>query len=98
MSDRNDPQNKKDPQNKIDRVHEKLDEFASKASGPDVAYGSTPGYDEKPTEDELKKAAEAEGVTLHRRPDGSHEAIDESAATPTSDAEDSERSDTSREA
>ncbi|MGC2940246.1 MULTISPECIES: hypothetical protein [unclassified Brevibacterium] len=80
---------RKDPQHKIDKINDKLDEFASKASGPDVSYGSTPGYAEDPSEDELKNAAEAEGVTLHRRPDGSHEAIDESAATPAADSEDS---------
>ncbi|WP_166825965.1 hypothetical protein [Brevibacterium limosum] len=83
---------RKDPQDKIDRINDKLDEFAAKASGPDVAYGSTPGYAEDPSEEELKKAAEAEGVTLHRRPDGSHEAIDESAATPLGGSEDSETS------
>jgi hypothetical protein len=74
-----------DPQKRIDRINDKLDEVASKASGPDVAYGATPGYADDVSEEELKKAAEAEGVTLRRRPDGSHEAIDESAATPPSD-------------
>lgn len=80
-----------EPQNKVDRINDKLDEFASKASGPDVAYGSTPGYAEDLSEDELKKTAAAEGVTLRRLSDGSHEAIDESAATPPSGSEDSER-------
>src|SRR5699024_9913599 len=29
---------------KAQEVNERLDEFASRASGPDVSYGSTPGY------------------------------------------------------
>ena len=72
-----------DPQKRIDRINDKLDEVASKASGPDVAYGATPGYADDVSEEELKKAAEAEGV-LSDAADGSHEAIDESAATPPS--------------
>lgn len=86
-----------DPQKKIDRINDKLDEVASKASGPDVAYGATPGYADDVSDEELKKAAEAEGVTLRRRPDGSHEAIDESAATPPSDTASAEDSETSTE-
>lgn len=102
MSDRKDPQNAKDPQkqNKIDRIHDKLDEFGSKVSGPNAAYGSTPGYDEKPSDDELKKTADAEGVTLRRHADGSHEAIDDSAARQSAefkDSQDSADSDTSSE-
>ena len=78
-----------DPQKKIDRINDKLDEVASKASGPDVAYGATPGY--------ADDVSEAERVTLRRRPDGSHEAIDESAATPPSDTASAEDSETSTE-
>src|SRR5699024_2398423 len=38
------------------------------------------GYTEENVEDRAQNAAEEEGVTLHRNPDGSHTAIDESRA------------------
>src|SRR5699024_3685202 len=46
------------------------------------------GYTEQNVEDRAHTAAEEEGGTLHRNPDGSHTAIDESRAaeaTPKSD-------------
>lgn len=63
---------------KSETLNDKLDEFASKASGPNVSYGSTPGYVEDISEEDAQKAAAEEGATLYRNPDGSHEAIDES--------------------
>lgn len=63
---------------KAQKVNERLDEVASKASGPDVAYGAIPGYVLEHPEQEAQAAAENERVTLYRNPDGSHEAVDES--------------------
>jgi hypothetical protein len=67
-----------DFRDKVQKVNERLDEFASKASGPDVAYGSTPGHVLEDPEQKAKDAADGEGVTLYRNADGSHEAMDES--------------------
>ncbi|HJF77675.1 MAG TPA: hypothetical protein K8V63_13030 [Brevibacterium linens] len=90
MTDQTGPQdNQTDPQTKIDKINDKLDEFASKASGPDVAYGATPGFVEEISEEELQQAAHEDGVTLYRNADGSHEAIDESAVPQKSDSEES---------
>lgn len=75
-------------QKQTDKINSKLDEVAAKASGPDVSYGSTPGYVQENVEDHAQAAAEHEGVTLYRNPDGSHEAVDESKAPPESDSED----------
>ena len=79
--DMNDDQNL---QNKAEEINSKLDEAASRASGPDVSYGSTPGYVQDNVEEDAQAAAEDEGVTLYRHPDGSHEAIDESKMAPDS--------------
>lgn len=70
---------------KAQEVNERLDEFASRASGPDVSYGATPGYSDADPEQEAQEAAEAEGVTLYRNTDGSHEAVDESRLAETVD-------------
>ncbi|WP_432791316.1 hypothetical protein QYM46_06780 [Brevibacterium sp. K11IcPPYGO002] len=86
-----------DSQKKVDKINDTLDELGARASGPDVAYGATPGYAEDVSEEDLEKLAEAEGVTLRRLPDGSHEAIDESAVTPSSDTSNAEDSTTSAE-
>ncbi|WP_210603735.1 hypothetical protein [Brevibacterium oceani] len=69
---------KNDFLDKAQQVNERLDEFASKASGPDVAYGATPGYVLDDPEGKAQAAADGEGVTLYRNADGSHEAVDES--------------------
>lgn len=43
MTDQTGPQdNQTDPQTKIDKINDKLDEFASKASGPDVTMAPRP--------------------------------------------------------
>ncbi|TSI18561.1 hypothetical protein [Brevibacterium aurantiacum] len=81
--------NDQDQQNKIEKINEKLEEVASKAVGPNVSYGSTPGYVEENREDEAQAAAEQEGVKLYRNPDGSHEAVDESKIDPEADSHDS---------
>lgn len=73
-----DQQNSRGQPTKPEKINSKLDEVASKASGPDVSYGSTPGYVEHNVEASAQAAADGEGVTLYRNPDGSHEAIDES--------------------
>lgn len=72
---------------KAQEVNERLDEFASRASGPDFSYGSTPGYSDADPEQEAQEAAEAEGVTLYRNTDGSHEAVDESKLPESSEDE-----------
>jgi hypothetical protein len=72
---------------KAQEVNERLDEFASRASGPDVSYGSTPGYSDVDPEQDAQEAAEAEGVTLYRNTDGSHEAVDESKLPESSEDE-----------
>ncbi|AZL08933.1 hypothetical protein CXR26_06575 [Brevibacterium aurantiacum] len=82
--DMNDDQNL---QTKADEINSRLDEAASKASGPDVSYGSTPGYVQDNVEEDAQAAAEDEGVTLYRHPDGSHEAVDETKMTPESDSD-----------
>lgn len=69
---------KNDFLDKAQQVNERLDEFASKASGPDVAYGATPGYVLDDPEGKAQAAADGEGVTLYRNADGSHTAVDES--------------------
>lgn len=79
-----------DRQTRAERINEKLDEAASKASGPDVSYGSTPGYVQENVEERAQAAAEHEGVKLYRNPDGSHEAVDESKATLRTDSPDSD--------
>lgn len=81
-----------DPRSRIEKINDKLDEFASKASGPDVAYGSSPRTAGESSDDELEKIAEQEGVTLYRHTDGSHEAIDESETPVTSDETESSES------
>lgn len=56
------------------------------------------GYTEQNVEERAQKAADEEGVTLHRNPDGSHTAIDESKAaeaTPSSGTENSGATDAS---
>lgn len=73
------------PKDKSEQLNDKLDEFASKASGPDVSYGSTPGYVEEISDDDVQEAAAALGATLYRNPDGSHEAVDESKAPSETD-------------
>ena len=78
-----------DQRKKIEKINDKLDEVASKASGPDVSYGSTPGYVQEHVEEEAQTAADGEGVKLYRNPDGSHEAIDESKIDPEADSHDS---------
>lgn len=77
-----------DQQSQSDKINSKLDEVAAKASGPDVSYGSTPGYVQENVEDHARAAAEHEGATLYRNPDGSHEAIDESKTAPEADSDD----------
>lgn len=80
--------NDQDQPNKAEKINEKLDEVASKASGPDVSYGSTPGYAQENVEDDAQAAAEGEGVKLYRNPDGSHEAVDESKTAADADSDD----------
>jgi hypothetical protein len=82
MSERPDQRStgESDQRSKAEKINDKLDEFASKASGPDVAYGSSPRSDRASSDDELKRTADQEGVSLYRHADGSHEAIDESEA------------------
>lgn len=77
-----------DRQKRAAKINSKLDEVASKASGPDAAYGSTPGYVQENTEDDAQVVADKEGVELYRNPDGSHEAVDESKMSPESDTDD----------
>ncbi len=72
---------------KAQKVNERLDEFAAKASGPDVAYGATPGYTAEDTEADAREAADSEGVTLYRNADGTHEAVDESNLPDPDEAE-----------
>ncbi|WP_262776949.1 pyridoxamine 5'-phosphate oxidase family protein [Brevibacterium permense] len=75
-------------------VAAKLDETAEPLAGTsDMESHAEVGYTEQNVEARAQKAAEEEGVTLHRNPDGSHSAIDESKAaedTPNSESEDSE--------
>lgn len=76
-----------DRQKRAAKINSKLDEVASKASGPDVAYGSTPGYVQEHVEDDAQAAADDEGVKLYRNADGSHEAVDESKMAPPTDTD-----------
>lgn len=80
--------NDQDQQNKTEKINEKLDEVGSKAVGPNVSYGSTPGYAEEHHEEEAQAAAEGEGVKLYRNPDGSHQAVDESKTAQATDSND----------
>lgn len=82
MTDDHDRQNEQDQRKAFEKINDKLDEVASKASGPDVSYGSTPGYVEGDVEEDAQAAADHEGVKLYRNPDGSHEAVDESKMAP----------------
>lgn len=77
-----------DQQTKADEINSRLDEAASRASGPDVSYGSTPGYVQDNVEEDAQAAAEGEGVKLYRNPDGSHEAVDESKVDPEAGSND----------
>ena len=74
-------------QKKSEQINSKLDEVAAKASGPDVSYGSTPGYVQVNVESDAQAAADHEGVTLYRNADGSHEAVDESKMAPRTDSD-----------
>lgn len=74
-------------QKKSEKINSKLDEVASKASGPDVSYGSTPGYVQEHVEEDAQAAADHEGVKLYRNPDGTHEAVDESKMAPRTDSD-----------
>lgn len=68
----------------------KLDKSTEPLGGTsNVDQGAEVGYTERNVEARAQNAAEDEGVTLHRNPDGSHTAIDESRAaeaSPTSGA------------
>ncbi|WP_366521025.1 pyridoxamine 5'-phosphate oxidase family protein [Brevibacterium sp.] len=70
-------------------VAAKLDETSATFAGTsNMESHARVGYTEQNVEDRAQTAAEEEGVTLHRNPDGSHTAIDESRAaeaTPKSD-------------
>jgi general stress protein 26 len=72
-------------------VAAKLDETSATFAGTsNMESHARVGYTEQNVEDRAQTAAEEEGVTLHRNPDGSHTAIDESRvaeATPKSDAD-----------
>ena len=74
-------------------VAAKLDETAEPLAGTsDMESHAEVGYTEQNVEARAQNAAEEEGVTLHRNPDGSHTAIDESKAaevTPSSGSKDS---------
>lgn len=80
--------NDHDEQNKTEKINEKLEEVGSKAVGPNVSYGATPGYVEEHGEEDAQAAAEGEGVKLYRNPDGSHEAVDESKVDPEAGSND----------
>ncbi|GAA1873509.1 hypothetical protein [Brevibacterium marinum] len=82
MTDEHERPSKQDQRKASEKINDKLDEVASKASGPDVSYGSTPGYVEADVEEDAQEAADHEGVKLYRNPDGSHEAVDESKMAP----------------
>lgn len=63
-------------------VAAKLDETAEPLAGTsDMESHAEVGYTERNVEARAQSAADEEGVTLHRNPDGSHTAIDESKAT-----------------
>jgi general stress protein 26 len=70
-----------------------LDEASETFAGTsNVDQGAKVGYTEQNVEERAQNAAEDEGVTLHRNPDGSHTAIDESKAaevTPRTGSKDS---------
>src|SRR5699024_4068900 len=70
-------------------VAAKLDETSATFAGTsNMESHARVGYTEQNVEDRAQTAAEEEGVTLHRNPDGTHTAIDESRAaeaTPKSD-------------
>lgn len=70
-----------------------LDEATEPLGGTsDMKSHAEVGYTEKDVEARAQNTAEEEGVTLHRNPDGSHTAIDESKAaevTPSSGSKDS---------
>src|SRR5690606_11002828 len=80
-------------------VAAKLDETAEPLAGTsDMESHAEVGYTEQNVEERAQKAADEEGVTLHRNPDGSHTAIDESKAaevTPSSGTENSGATDAS---
>lgn len=60
-------------------VAAKLDEAAEPLAGTsDMKPQAEVGYTERNVEARAQNAADAEGVTLHRNPDGSHTAVDES--------------------
>src|SRR5699024_369109 len=62
-------------------VAAKLDETTEPLGGTsNMESHARVGYTEQNVEDRAQTAAEEEGVTLHRNPDGSHTAIDESKA------------------
>ena len=77
-------------------VAAKLDETSATFAGTsNMESHARVGYTEQNVEDRAQTAAEEEGVTLHRNPDGSHTAIDESRAaeaTPKSDTGEEPRS------
>ncbi|SMX97644.1 General stress protein 26 [Brevibacterium linens] len=83
-------------------VAAKLDETAEPMAGTsDMESHAAVGYTEQNVEARAQNAAEEEGVTLHRNPDGSHTAIDESKAaeatpSPGSDSPGTENSGTER--
>ena len=57
----------------------KLDEATEKIGGTsNVASGAEVGYTEDESDERLQAVADEIGVTLHRNPDGSHTAVDES--------------------
>ena len=80
-------------------VAAKLDETAEPLAGTsDMESHAEVGYTEQNVEERAQRAADEEGVTLHRNPDGSHTAIDESKAaevTPSSGTENSGATDAS---
>ncbi|MCF2585843.1 hypothetical protein [Brevibacterium sp. UCMA 11752] len=68
-------------ENKARDVAAKLDEATEPLGGTsEMDSHAKVGYTEDNVEDRAQDAAEGEGVTLYRNPDGSHTAIDESAA------------------
>lgn len=63
---------------KLRDIAAKLDETTEKLGGTsDLDDGTQVGYTEDDVEDRAQQAADGEGVTLYRSPDGSHTAIDQ---------------------
>lgn len=68
-------------ENKARNVAAKLDEATEPLGGTsEMDSQAKVGYTEDNVEDRAQDAAEGEGVTLYRNADGSHTAVDESAA------------------